>query len=122
MERDKFKRAVERILNDLPARFKDKLDNVLIEVRDRPTREEMRSLELRGGTILLGLYQGVPLTERGHDFGGTMPDRITIFQKPIEAHCRTDEDVEHELRTTLIHELGHYFGMSDEDLEKLGLA
>ena len=119
----RFKQLVRKALDELPAPLKEKLENVIIEVRPSPTREEMRRLAVGRGSVLLGLYQGVPLSERPHDFGGVMPDRITIFQEPIEAECATDEEIAENLRVTLLHELGHYFfNLDHKRLRELGLG
>ena len=119
----RFKQLVRKALEDLPAPLRNKLENVIIEVRPRPTPGEMREMRVGRGSVLLGLYQGVPLVERPHDFGGAMPDRITIFQEPIEEECSSDEEIEQSLRTTLIHELGHYFfNLNDDQLRKMGLG
>jgi predicted Zn-dependent protease with MMP-like domain len=122
MDLKRFKQLVEKTLEDLPKEFREKLENVIIEVRRRATRAEMQDLRLDRSSMLLGLYQGVPLTARPHDFGGHMPDKITIFQEPIESQCRSDEEVEQALRTTLVHELGHYFGIDEKRLQELGFA
>jgi len=123
MTPNKFKQLVKKALDELPAPLKEKMENVIIEVRARPTREERERMGAGRGYVLYGLYQGVPLSERPHDFGGVMPDRITIFQETIEAECSTDQEIEQSLRTTLIHELGHYFfNLDDERLRELGLG
>lgn len=120
MRLQRFEALVARVLDELPPEFKAHLANVIIEVRRRPTRAQRKEMRLGGGQVLLGLYQGVPLTERPHDYGGMMPDHITIFQEPIEDGCRSEADVERVVRTTLVHELGHYFGLDDKRLEELG--
>jgi predicted Zn-dependent protease with MMP-like domain len=112
MDRKHFEKLVEETLGRLPECFRAKLTNVAILVEDRPPRREKR------GGLLLGLFHGIPLTEKS-TFQMALPDRIIIYQKNIEAVCSTDEDIRREIRATLLHELGHYFGLSEEELRDL---
>ena len=96
------------------------MDNVDVVIRPWPTREEVRRMGLPPGETLLGLYEGIPLTERTSRYGLVLPDRITIYQGPIEACCRGAEEVRSKVRQVVMHELGHHFGMSDERLRELG--
>lgn len=107
-------------LDSLPLEFQEKMDNVDVAIRPWPTREEVRRMGLPPGETLLGLYEGIPLTERTSRYGLVLPDRITIFQGPIEACCRSAEEVRRKVRQVVMHELGHHFGMSDERLRELG--
>ena len=108
-----FERLVLRALKSVPVAFRRRLRNVAIVVEDDPP-ERAHS----GEETLLGLFEGVPLTERA--FGeGWLPDRITIYRRPIEALCHTRQELEAEIRRTLLHELGHYFGLDEEQLESL---
>ncbi len=109
MNRKRFEKLVAEALNDLPEVFRAKLNNVAILVEDRPTRE------YPGRGILLGLFHGVPLTEKS-TFHLSLPDRVVLYKKNIEAICATDEEIRHEIRVTLLHELGHFFGLSEEEL------
>jgi predicted Zn-dependent protease with MMP-like domain len=115
MEREAFEALVERALLRLPKRFKNKMRNITVEVEDAPSRELLAELGIRHGT-LLGLYRGVPLTERGWNYGNMLPDRITIFQQPIEETATSSEEIEDVVIDTVIHEVGHYFGFSDAEL------
>lgn len=119
--RARFRRLVAAALDSLPPQFAERLDNVEILVRMRPTPAELESVDTEAGGTLFGLYQGVPLTRRGHLYGSTLPDRILIYQEPIEAICESEEEVIAQVRTTVLHEIAHHFGIDDERLEELGL-
>ncbi len=113
-----FERVVDEALDGLPKRFADLIQNVVISVEDEPTVDDLESLEPDGGddgSELLGLYRGVPLTERSHDMP-LLPDEIAIFRGPINRIARTREEAVHEVRETVIHELGHYFGLGDDEM------
>jgi len=109
VDRKRFERLVEQALARLPEPFRSKLTNIAIIIEDRPPREAQRH------DLLLGLFHGVPLTEKS-TFQANLPDRIFLYQKNIEAVCSTDEEIRRELRATLLHELGHYFGLSEDEL------
>ena len=107
---DRFEELVGEALDGIPDELARHIDNVVIRVQD----------DSRAG--LLGLYEGIPLTKRDQYGGMVMPDRITIYRRPILAHCRTDEEVVHQVRVTVIHEIAHHFGISDARLHELGWA
>jgi predicted Zn-dependent protease with MMP-like domain len=109
MDRKRFDRLVEQALKRLPKVFRKKLSNVAIIVEDLPPRG------VRPDGLLLGLFHGVPLTEKS-TFYATPPDRVYLYQKNIEAVCSNDEEIRREIRDTLLHELGHYFGLSEDEL------
>jgi len=121
MERKKFEKLVERALEDLPRVFKDKLENVDVVIREEPTASEARSVKARHRRMVLGLYQGVPLSRRSHQYGMVMPDKVSIFKKNIERICGTDEDVVRTVAHTVRHELAHHFGISDRRLRDLDI-
>ncbi len=118
MDRPAFERLVEKSLERLPKRFKSKLRNIIIEVEEYPRRELLEDMGITSGT-LFGLYQGVPLTEREWNFGNALPDRIVIYQKPIERAATTPEEMEEIVLDTVMHEIGHYFGFSDNELYEM---
>jgi predicted Zn-dependent protease with MMP-like domain len=120
VNRLRFERLVAEALDSLPPEFQDKLENVDVVIKPWPSREEKRSVGLSPGETLFGLYEGVPLTKRTSRYGMVLPDRITIYQGPIEACCRSGEDVRRKVRQVVMHELGHHFGISDERLRELG--
>ena len=117
MTREKFENIAEEVFSSLPRLFGDKIDNVHIMVEDYPSEDIMESLHV-GKASLLGLYQGIPLTRRGTWYGTnpTTPDKISLYQANIEAVCRNDEEVSARIKEVLLHELGHYFGMSESEI------
>jgi predicted Zn-dependent protease with MMP-like domain len=121
MQRAAFRRLVARALKDLPAEFLERMDNIEVVVESLPAAEQEASA---GGDpeegLLLGLYEGIPLTERTSAYGGALPDRITLFQENIEAVCETAEEIAEEIRKTVLHEIAHHFGIDDERLHDLG--
>lgn len=119
MTRAEFRRLVAEAVDTIPRRFRQHLQNIAIVVEDDPAPELLDEMEIAPPDTLFGLYQGTPLTERRWDHGNTLPDRITIFQWPIEDACDTDEEVVTEIGETLIHEVGHYFGLSEDELEAI---
>jgi len=112
MERQRFEELVEEALAALPEVFRQKLTNVAVIVEDYPPREA------DDNALLLGLFHGIPRTEKSVFFA-TPPDQIFLYQKNIEAVCSTDEQVRREIRRTLLHELGHYFGLGEKELRGL---
>jgi predicted Zn-dependent protease with MMP-like domain len=122
MDERTFARLVAEALDSLPEEFLERMENVEVLIEDWPSRDdlELAGFSARDRGSLLGLYHGVPLTERGA-FYSALPDRITIFQKPIERLCGDDEDeIREQVRHTVIHEIAHYYGISDERLDELG--
>jgi predicted Zn-dependent protease with MMP-like domain len=111
----RFERLVARALDSLPDDLLDHLDNVQITVADVPDADPLG----RGEEVLLGLYQGVPRTERDLE-GGLLPDRITLFRRPLEARAATRHDLQALVRDTLVHEVAHHFGIDDDRLDELG--
>jgi len=112
MNKEKFEQLVKQGIEAIPKRFLEKLDNVDIIIEDEPTEEQMRKLNLRKEVKLFGLYEGVPQTKRGH-YTWVMPDKITIFQKPIESVYSTDEEIKEQVKKTVWHEIAHHFGMDE---------
>ncbi len=109
----------QRCYADLPSQLHQYLDNLDVVVEDCPDAEALDGGELDSPDELLGLFSGVPRVERGGDLP-FLPDKITLFQKPIESICSSEEDIAREVRKTLLHEVGHYLGMEEGDLERLG--
>ena len=115
-----FNEIVVAALESLPADIQQMLNNVEVTVQDWPTMAELQSVGLRSRYQLLGLYHGIPLTARTTHYGLVLPDKITIFRMPIEYRCRTPEAVTTQIQRTVIHELAHHFGISDDRLRELG--
>lgn len=118
--RVEFEQLVAAALDDLPAFFHEKMSNVEVIIEPWPTSDLLQSAGVPPGQTLLGLYQGVPLTQRGAHYQLALPDKITIFQGPIEQVYRTPEAIRAGVRHTVIHELAHHFGISDARLHELG--
>ena len=118
MDRPAFEKLVEKALERLPKKFKKKLRNIMIEIEDRPLQEALDDMGIESGT-LFGLYQGVPLTEREWNFGNVLPDRIVIYQEPIEQAASSSEEIEEIVLDTVVHEIGHYFGFGDRELYEI---
>jgi predicted Zn-dependent protease with MMP-like domain len=117
VSRDEFKALVEEAIDTIPRRFARHVRNLAVVIEDEPSEALLRELEMDPADTLLGLYQGTPLTERGAGYGNQLPDLITLFQRPIEEAGEGDEDaIVGEIGETLIHELGHYFGMSEDEI------
>jgi len=112
MEQNKFEELVAQALDDLPEAFREKLTNVAIIVEDLPPAEPKR------GGLLLGLFHGIPRTEKSV-FSSSPPDRIFLYQRNIEAICHNDVEVRRQIRATLLHEVGHYFGLSEDELREV---
>lgn len=112
--RKDFNAIVEDGVRNIPERFLNLLDNVDIIVEDEPTPAQKRKLQLRRGWTLFGLYEGIPQSKRGVNYGAVLPDKITIFQKPIEAFARNEKEMKEMVKNTVWHEIAHHFGMSEE--------
>ncbi len=120
LSRAAFERLVAQAVEALPPRFLSRLENVEVVVENEPTREDLDSAGVEPGGTLLGLYQGIPQTERGTWYGNLLPDRIVVYQRPIEAVARNRRDIRKEIRITLMHEIGHHFGLGEDELSEAG--
>ena len=119
MQREKFENLVGDALASIPRAFRDAMKNIAIVVEDEPSRGLLREMGIRPPGTLLGLYSGTPLTLRGWDYGNSLPDRILIFQGPHERQAGDENDLVVAIGETLIHEIGHYFGMSEEQIGEI---
>jgi len=115
-----FGLLVEEAIAELPDEFAKFLEEVPIEVRDWPDESQMRRANLGRNALLLGLYVGRPRTVRSVEDSGALPDVIYIFQEPIQRVCNSEEDLVRQVRVTVLHEIGHHFGLGEDDLERLG--
>ena len=120
VSKSEFAALVETALTELPAEFAAALDEMPVEIRDWPTKEQLISVGVKRNGLLLGLYQGRPRTRRSVQDTGQMPDVIYLFQGSIEEICKNSQELIQQVRTTVLHEIGHHFGMSEEDLRRLG--
>lgn len=119
MTRAAFERHVAFALATIPKRFRNAMRNIAIVVEDEPPPDLLLEMEIEPPDTLFGLYQGTPLTERRWDYGNTLPDRILLFQRPHEREAENEDDLIASIGETLIHEIGHYFGLSEEEIEAI---
>ena len=119
MTRAAFERLVIEAVMLIPRRFRREMKNLALVVEEEPSPELLEEMEIESPDSLYGLYHGTPLTERSWGFGNQLPDRITLYQRPIEEDCDDVDDVRAVIGETLIHEVGHYFGMSEEEIEEI---
>jgi predicted Zn-dependent protease with MMP-like domain len=119
LTRPEFEQLVADALDSLPPDIAQYLNNVEVVVAGWPSTQQLRASRISGGT-LLGLYEGIPLTKRGTHYNLVLPDKITLFQNPILAVCNTPAEALQAVRRTVIHEIAHHFGISDERLRELG--
>jgi predicted Zn-dependent protease with MMP-like domain len=119
MTRAAFERLVAEAITLIPASFRREMKNLALVVEEEPSAELLEEMEIEPPDSLYGLYQGTPLPERTWSFGNTLPDRITLFQRPIEEDCEDEDEIRVVIGETLIHEVGHYFGLSEEEIEAI---
>ncbi len=119
MTRRRFEALVARALRRLPAPFKERLANVAVVVEDWPDAATLADLEIEPPDTLYGLYRGVDLTHRDSEYGNVLPDTVTIYQRPIEEDCADEREMAELVRETVVHEIGHYFGLDDETMERI---
>jgi predicted Zn-dependent protease with MMP-like domain len=118
--REEFRELVEEAIDTIPLRFAREVRNLAIVIEDEPSEALLDEMDMGPDDILLGLYQGTPMNERGWGYGNQLPDRITLFQNSIEEDCNDDDgEIVIAIGETLIHELGHYFGMSEEEIMEI---
>jgi len=117
MDEERFRELVSEAIDSLPLEFGKRLNNVAVVVEDLPTLQQLQKIKLPSWVLLFGLYEGVPQTKRG-SYSGVLPDKITIFKNSIEKVARSDKEIKAQVRATVIHEIGHHFGLSEEDLRR----
>jgi predicted Zn-dependent protease with MMP-like domain len=122
VSKTRFDELVRLAVEELPEEFARFVEEVPIDIRDRPTPAQLADARVPLRGLLLGLYHGRPRTARSVEDSGTMPDVIFIFQQSIEQICRDEAELIHQVRKTVLHEIGHHFGMNEEDLRRLGYA
>jgi len=113
INRQEFERMVNSGMKAIPERFLRKLNNLAIVVEDEPTAEQRKKLKIRENWTLFGLYEGVPQTARGVNYGSVLPDKITIFQKSIEMEANSEKEINEMIKRTIWHEIAHHFGMDE---------
>lgn len=120
LSRRKFEALVLKALESIPDLIRDRMQNVDVVIEDWPTDEQLVALGMEPDELLFGLYEGTPLIERGITVDPLLPDKITIFQGPLEDACETDREIEEEIRKTVVHEVAHHFGVDESTLKELG--
>lgn len=119
MRRDKFIEIVLNTISDLPEEFRNLIENVDIVIEDWPSRRQLRQVGLTHRNELFGLYEGTPRTERDQRYNLVLPDKITIFQKPIEEQCTDPDNLKFEIARTVKHEIAHFFGLDEATMDKI---
>lgn len=117
--RERFRKLVDDALATIPEDFRAAMENIAIVIEDEPSEEQLDEVGIEPEDTLLGLYEGIPLTERQWAHGNALPDKITLFQGPIEDASDDEDDAVIAIGETLIHEIGHYFGLSEEEIEEI---
>lgn len=117
---EEFARVVEEAVESVPEGFRPYLEEIAIDIEDEPDERTLRDLDLRSKRSLLGLYRGTPITDRHVEAPYRYPERIVIYQRNIERICKSREAMIEQIRKTVLHEIGHHFGLDEEDLEELG--
>ncbi|MEJ5221431.1 MAG: metallopeptidase family protein [Tepidiforma sp.] len=122
IDRKTFRQLVREAVASLPPELLARVHNVDIVIESRPTARDRKLAGIGPNDLLLGLYHGIPLTHRGENYNLVVPDKISIYQEHIEAICETEDDIREQVRKTVLHELGHYFGIDDDRLHELGMG
>jgi predicted Zn-dependent protease with MMP-like domain len=117
---EEFQELMELAMESIPKDFKNRMDNIAFIVEPFPSSSDLARLGMTNGRHLLGLYSGIPYTHRNTWYTGTVPDRIILFQSNIEAICRSKEELTAKIREVVIHEIAHYFGMTDKEIREAG--
>ena len=120
VSKQRFAKLVEEALRELPQPFAQHLEEVSVEIKDRPTQKQLKDQGLEEDELLLGLYVGHPMTQRSVEFSGMLPDAVYIFQEDVELVSESEKDLIQQVRITVLHEIGHHFGMDEDDLDELG--
>lgn len=119
MEREKFEKYVEEALSKIPKKFKKYIQNLAVIIEETPSREIYRQTRSSLFSSILGLYHGIPFKHRGPYYGNLPPDVIVIYKKPIEDICRSEEEIRKKVKEVVFHEIGHYFGLKDDELREI---
>ena len=122
MERAEFRKLVREAIATIPPELRQRVHNVDIVIERRPTARDRKAAGVGPRNLLLGLYHGIPLTARGENYNLVLPDKISLYQENIEALCETDDEIREQVRKTVLHEIGHYFGIDDDRLHELGMG
>jgi len=118
MTREKFEKIVAKGIDAIPKKFLEKLSNVAVVIEDNPTSGQRKKLKIGNSWSLFGLYEGVPQSARGVNYGGVLPDKITIFRRPIEEAADSEKEIREIVKNTVWHEIAHHFGMGEKDVRR----
>ena len=121
MKKSEFEKLVQEGIQQIPKKFRNKLSNVAITIENSPSQTQLRKLNLPDNQLLFGLYQGIPQTKRGFNYNLVLPDKITIFQKPIESLSESSEEIRQIVRQTIWHEIAHHFGIDEKRIREIEL-
>ena len=121
MKKSEFEKLAQGGIQQIPKKFRNKLSNVVITIEDSPSQTQLRKLNLPDNQLLFGLYQGIPQTKRGFNYNLVLPDKITIFQKPIESLSESSEEIRQIVRQTIWHEIAHHFGIDERRIREIEL-
>lgn len=121
MKKSEFEKLVQEGIQQIPKKFRNKLSNVVITIEDSPSQAQLRKLNLPDNQLLFGLYRGIPQTKRGFNYNLVLPDKITIFQKPIESLFESSEKIRQIVRQTIWHEIAHHFGIDERRIREIEL-
>ena len=121
MKKSEFEKLVQEGIQQIPKKFRNKLSNVAITIENSPSQTQLRKLNLPDNQLLFGLYQGIPQTKRGFNYNLVLPDKITIFQKPIESLSESSEEIRQIVRQTIWHEIAHHFGIDERRIREIEL-
>lgn len=116
---DEFDSLITRAMDELPQEYIRGLDNVAIVMEDNPTPEQIKKMKIRDGTILLGLYEGIPLTQRGNGYSFVLPDKITLFKKSLLQVAQSEKELFYQVKQTLWHEIAHFYGLDHQQMDRL---
>ena len=116
MDKTSFEQLVLAAMEELPPKIWHKMENIAVTVEEEPSAQTLRKQGIKPPAILLGLYEGVPQTKRGMNYANVLPDKITIFKKPVESLCRNEIELKNKVKEVVVHEIGHHFGLSDREL------
>jgi len=121
MKKSEFEKLVQEGIQQIPKKFRNKLSNVAITIENSPSQTQLRKLNLPDNQLLFGLYQGIPQTKRGFNYNLVLPDKITIFQNPIEAVAGDEKDIKAIVKNTIWHEIAHHFGIDEKRIREIEL-
>jgi len=116
MDREDFEKIVILAMKEIPVKFRHRMENIEVVIENKPSRTTLKQQNIKSGNLLLGLYQGVPITKRDTFYTNVLPDKITIFQENVEKIAGGEENLKEAIKKVIIHEIGHYYGLGEKDM------